>query len=204
MQHEPSKREVALTKFFLHTPARSIYRSFADSIPLQGNESVLDFGSGYGTVAKWIAPRLRSGQLTCADISSLWQAECRKHLAKFENISYFNDDIYQLDASEQFDIIYAHFVLHDLPYPELETVIPHLVQLLKRGGTLVIREPISDPKKFQTICELLLQQKLRLLQTRQHFIPLMGKSFDILYQKRALNIPNAPHTPPKSGQTDPG
>lgn len=204
MQHEPSKREVALTKFFLHTPARSIYRSFADSIPLQGNESVLDFGSGYGTVAKWIAPRLRSGQLTCADISSLWQAECRKHLAKFENISYFNDDIYQLDASEQFDIIYAHFVLHDLPYPELETVIPHLVQLLKRGGTLVIREPISDPKKFQTICELLLQQKLRLLQTRQHFIPLMGKSFDIHYQKRALNIPNAPHTPPKSGQTDPG
>lgn len=204
MQHEPSKREVALTKFFLHTPARSIYRSFADSIPLQGNESVLDFGSGYGTVAKWIAPRLRSGQLTCADISSLWQAECRKHLAKFENISYFNDDIYQLDASEQFDIIYAHFVLHDLPYPELEKVIPHLVQLLKRGGTLVIREPISDPKKFQTICELLLQQKLRLLQTRQHFIPLMGKSFDILYQKRALNIPNAPHTPPKSGQTDPG
>ena len=203
MQHEPSKREVALTKFFLHTPARSIYRSFADSIPLQGNESVLDFGSGYGTVAKWIAPRLRSGQLTCADISSLWQAECRKHLAKFENISYFNDDIYQLDASEQFDIIYAHFVLHDLPYPELEKVIPHLVQLLKRGGTLVIREPISDPKKFQTICELLLQQKLRLLQTRQHFIPLMGKSFDILYQKRALNIPNAPHTPPKSGQTDP-
>lgn len=204
MQHEPSKREVALTKFFLHTPARSIYRSFADSIPLQGHESVLDFGSGYGTVAKWIAPRLRSGQLTCADISSLWQAECRKHLAKFENISYFNDDIYQLDASEQFDIIYAHFVLHDLPYPELEKVIPHLVQLLKRGGTLVIREPISDPKKFQTICELLLQQKLRLLQTRQHFIPLMGKSFDILYQKRALNIPNAPHTPPKSGQTDPG
>ena len=204
MKHEPSKREIALTKFFLHTPAKTIYRSFADSISLQGYEKVLDFGSGYGTVAKWIAPRLRSGQLTCADISSLWQAECRKHLAKFENISYFNDDIYQLDASEQFDIIYAHFVLHDLPYPELETVIPHLVQLLKRGGTLVIREPISDPKKFQTICELLLQQKLRLLQTRQHFIPLMGKSFDILYQKRALNIPNAPHTPPKSGQTDPG
>ena len=124
MKHEPSKREIALTKFFLHTPAKTIYRSFADSIPLQGNEIVLDFGSGYGTVAKWIAPRLRSGQLTCADISSIWQAECRKHLAKYKNIIYFNDDIYQLGPLEQLDIIYAHFVLHDLPYPELETVNP--------------------------------------------------------------------------------
>ena len=185
MKHEPSKREITLTKFFLHTPAKTIYRSFADSIPLQGNEIVLDFGSGYGTVAKWIAPRLRRGQLTCADISSLWQAECRKHLAKYKNIIYFNDDIYQLGPPEQFDIIYAHFVLHDLPYPELETVIPHLIKLLKRGGKLYIREPISDRKKFHTICELLLQQKLQVLQISQHFIPLMGISLDIHYQKRA-------------------
>ena len=86
MQHEPSKREIALTKFFLHTPAKTIYRSFADSISLQGHEKVLDFGSGYGTVAKWVAPKLTSGQLTCADISSIWQAECRNHLAKYKNI----------------------------------------------------------------------------------------------------------------------
>ena len=204
MKHEPSKREIAFTKFFLHTPAKTIYRSFADSISLQGHEKVLDFGSGYGTVAKWVAPRLTSGQLTCADISSIWQAECRNHLAKYKNITYFNDDIYHLDPSEQFDIIYAHFVLHDLPYPELKKVISHLIKLLKIGGKLYIREPVSDRNKFHTICKLLLQQKLQVLQTNQHLIPLMGTSFDIHYQKRALNHFNAPHTPPKSGQTGPG
>lgn len=204
MKHEPSKREIALTKFFLHTPAKTIYRSFADSIPLQGNENVLDFGSGYGTVAKWVAPKLTSGQLTCADISSIWQAERRNHLAKYKNITYFNDDIYHLDPSEQFDIIYAHFVLHDLPYPELKKVIPHLIKLLKIGGKLYIREPVSDRNKFHTICKLLLQQKLQVLQTNQHLIPLMGTSFDIHYKKKALNHFNAPHTPPKSGQTGPG
>lgn len=177
--YEPPKTEIFLTKFFIHTPFKEIYRSFASSIILKGDEEVLDFGSGYGTVAKYVAPRLTDGNLTCVDISKIWQYECRGYLRNFKNIYYFNDHIYRLDALEKFDIIYVHFVFHDICHIELEKIISHIIKILKTGGTLYIREPMSNKKVF----ELLNKSNLQIVKSKKIFIPLMGTSYEIQYKK---------------------
>lgn len=176
---EPSKTEILLTKFFIHTPFKEVYHSFARFITLRGDEKGLDFGSGYGTVAKYIAPRLTKGNLTCVDISKIWQQECQSYLRNFKNIYYFNDHIYRLGSLEKFDFIYVHFVLHDLSHSELERVISCLIEMLKPGGMLYIREPINNKKVF----ELLKQHNLQIIKSNQAFIPLMGKSYEIQYKK---------------------
>ena len=55
MKYEPTYLEMFLTKLAFVFCGKSVYRSFADSLPLEGGERVLDFGCGMGTVAYHVA-----------------------------------------------------------------------------------------------------------------------------------------------------
>ena len=70
MKYEPSRLEILLTRLAFYFYGKSVYRSFADRLPLKGGERVLDFGCGMGTVAYYVAKRLPLGHLICLDISS--------------------------------------------------------------------------------------------------------------------------------------
>ena len=96
---------------------------------------MLDFGCGMGTVAYYTAktdswtidlPGYFRKMVKCLsqDIASPWQ--CR--------LSAMGTPVL---AEESFDLIYCHFVLHDIAEGELERVIPELVKSLKSGGVLV-------------------------------------------------------------------
>src|SRR5690606_36661208 len=88
MKNEPALLEIFLTKLAFIFYGKSVYQAFADRLPLNGRERVLDFGCGMGTVAYYVAKKLPHGHLTCLDISERWLNACRKTLRSYDNIVY--------------------------------------------------------------------------------------------------------------------
>lgn len=183
MKHEPFRFEIFLTRvaFFLY--GKSVYKAFADRLPLHGGERVLDFGCGMGTVAYYAAKKLPHGQLTCLDISESWLNVCRKTLRKYENVAFLQAEASVL-TEDSFDVSYCHFVLHDISESELETVIPALVKSLKPGSVLVFREPLNEAKQLSVIKRLIEQSGLSHKDSRVTDVPLMGNVLESVYTKQ--------------------
>ena len=143
----PSKREIKLNVFatcYLMAPS---YKNYINKMNLSGHEHVLDFGSGAGPSASYIANKLSKGdgELTCLDISPTWMTVIKARLADYNNINFILGDITQLEIEEGiFDKILIHFVLHDIDQNIRNAVISNLATTLKTGGKIYIREPSSD------------------------------------------------------------
>jgi ubiquinone/menaquinone biosynthesis C-methylase UbiE len=182
MKQEPSRFEIFLTRLAFIFYGKSVYQSFANRLPLAGNEQVLDFGCGMGTVAYYTAKRLKSGHLTCVDISSRWLKICRKTLRRHTNVTIAQADVHSL-TENSLNMIYCHFVLHDISEDELKIIIPSLVKVLKSGGVLIFREPLKDVNKLTLIKQILTQNKLLHNESRVIDIPLIGSSIESVYIK---------------------
>jgi SAM-dependent methyltransferase len=144
---DPSRLEIKLNVFTTCYLLNSAYEKYIDGMNLTGNEKVLDFGSGPGSAAQLIAPKLISpgGQLTCLDISPTWMKVIKSRLSDHRNIQFKLGDIRRLELEkESFDIILIHFVLHDIDPGIRQEIIRRLTYLLKVGGRLYIREPRSN------------------------------------------------------------
>ncbi len=143
MSYEPSTMEICLT-LGIGAIIAPCYRSYVNSLPLQEDEKVLDFGSGSGILSRHLAARLArgGGHLTCVDISSRWMKVIRNTLRRFDNVSYQLGHITQVDLPDaSFDTILIHFVLHDIPAAERPLIVQTLGRKLKPGGRLILREP---------------------------------------------------------------
>ncbi|HOQ38054.1 MAG TPA: class I SAM-dependent methyltransferase [Acetivibrio sp.] len=183
MKYEPTHLEIFLTRIVFFLCGKPVYRTFADRLPLDGGEQVLDFGCGMGTVAYYAAKKLTHGHLTCLDISERWLNACRKTLRGYGNISFLLWESLQL-ANESFDVVYCHFVLHDISESELERVIPELAGCLKPGGVLVFREPFNETNKISLIKRLVEQNRLISKDSRITDIPVMGNALECVYIKK--------------------
>jgi SAM-dependent methyltransferase len=183
MKYEPTYPEIFLTRIALLLYGKPVYKAFADRLPLDGGERVIDFGCGMGTVARYVAKKLSRGQLFCIDISERWLKACRKTLRGFENVVFLEWGSAAL-ANESFDVVYCHFVLHDIPDSELVRVIPVLAGAIKPGGAFVFREPLSDTGKIGVIKRLTEQNGLSPRDSRITDIPVMGNALESIYIKR--------------------
>ncbi len=108
MNHEPGIIEIFLT-VASGMLFRGMYREYVDRLGLKGSEHVLDFGSGSGNPARFIAPRLAhgGGHLTCVDISKKWMEVARKRLGKYPNVEFKLGDIAALDIpNASYDIVF--------------------------------------------------------------------------------------------------
>ncbi|HEX38370.1 MAG TPA: class I SAM-dependent methyltransferase [Candidatus Cloacimonetes bacterium] len=133
------------------------YNKYIDSIPLNGDEQVLDFGSGGGVASKLLAKKLSTGHLTCLEPSKCWIKRLRKRLKKFKNVTLINTYIDQADLQDDtFDIILIHHVLHDIHPDKRADVLKNLSRILKPNGRIYIREPIkkSHGMPYEEIREL--------------------------------------------------
>lgn len=182
MKYEPSLLEIFLTRLSFLLYSKSVYRAFADRLPLNGKEQVLDFGCGMGTVAYYLAKRLPYGHLTCMDISRRWLKVCRKTLRSHGNIAYRQSES-PMFGKESFDLVYCHFVLHDISESELRDIIHALAESLKPGGVLVFREPLRERGKIGVIKHLIEQNSLFLKESRITDIPLLGNALESVYIK---------------------
>lgn len=162
--------------------ASPVYKAFADRLPLQGSEQVLDFGCGIGTVAYYAAKRVPHGHITCLDISKRWLDVCRKRLRGCGNFTF----LYTLTPTLQedsYDVVYCHYVLHDISDCDLEKIIPVLEKSLKPGGSLVFREPLKHAEKLSLIKSLMKRCGLSLKDSRITDVPWMGNALESIYTK---------------------
>ena len=183
MKYEPTCLEIFLTRRAFLFVGESVYKSFAERLPLEGGEKVLDFGCGMGTVAYYVAKKLPHGHLTCLDISGRWLNACRKTLHCFRNIIFMQCKFPELE-NESFDAAYCHFVLHDIPERELERIIPALIKSIKPHGLFIFREPLNDTKKISVIKRLTGQNNLILKDSRITDVPVMGNALESVYVKQ--------------------
>jgi len=183
MKHEPTFLEIFLTRIAFLLFGNSVYKTFADRLPLEGGERVLDYGCGMGTVAYYAAKKLPRGHLICLDISGRWLNACRKTLHCFQNIIFMQCESPELE-NESIDVAYCHFVLHDISENELERVITALAKSLKPGGTFIFREPLNETEKISIIKRLIEQNRLSLKDSRITDIPLMGNAIESVYIKK--------------------
>lgn len=182
MNYEPTRLEIFLTRLAFCLCGKSVYQTFANRLPLEGEEQVLDFGCGMGTVAYYVAKRLPYGALTCLDTSKRWLNVCIKNLSKFDNTIFLLGEATLL-LKESFDVVYCHFVLHDISDRELERVIPALVRSLKSGGMFIFREPLDEADKLNNMKRLIEHNHLLHKDSRITDIPRMGNALESVYVK---------------------
>ena len=183
MKYEPSRLEIFLTRIAFLFYGKSVYRAFANSLPLKGSDRVLDFGCGMGTVAHYTAKMLTNGHLTCLDISERWLNECRKNLRAYGNVTFVQTEDPAFE-NKSFNLVYCHFVLHDIPEEQLKKIIPVLAESLKPGGMLVFREPLKETEKISLIKNLMEQNWLFPKCCRITDIPVMGNALECVYIKQ--------------------
>lgn len=182
---EPPPLEVKLTLGLGKTLLSPYYRTFAKSLNLQGNEQVLDFGSGSGICSRHIAEQLRqAGHLDCVDISQVWHQVIKKTLIKYSHVNYYLGKLDQLNLSENtYDLIVIHFVLHDIHNNERFGIINKLSALLKSGGCIFIREPQNHGLTLNEIENYTNNSDLNPVKLHKNNIWFM-KVYDVILQKR--------------------
>jgi len=176
---EPSAIEVAVNPFLNRTLLAPYHNALVRRLKLRGDENVLDYGSGCGVLSGKIARALHpSGALTCVDISRLWLETARKELRRFANVSFCLGEIGALDLKPgSYDLVFMHFVLHDLPADGRLPVIQRLAGLLKPGGALFLREPVNPSHGMPAaeIQSLMRQAGLQQVECVQEKIALIGE-----------------------------
>lgn len=182
MKREPTFLELLLARLAFFFCGKPVYKAFADHLPLSGGERVLDFGCKMGTMAYYAAKKLPHGHLTCLDISGRWLNACRKTLRRYRNVTFLQPESSAL-SKDSFDVVYCHFVLHDISENELERVIPTLVKSLKSDGVLVFCEPLHEAEKLSVIKRKIEQNGMSLKDSRVTDIPLMGNALESIYTK---------------------
>lgn len=177
--------EIFITWIAIRVAGTSVYKKFADSLGLHGQEQVLDFGCGLGTVARYTAPQILGGRLVCADISRQRLKQCKKIVKKFGNVECTdlstNDNPFQ---EESFDVIYCHFVLHEIEDIELKNTLERMFRWLKTQGKLVFREPAKDSARLRHIDITLQGIGFVRDSTLITDIPLMGNAIEGRYTKK--------------------
>lgn len=186
MSHEPGIIEIFLT-VVLGTLFGSMYKEYVDRLGLKGSERVLDFGSGSGNLARFIAPRLAQGggHLTCVDISKKWMGVARRRQGKYPNVDFKLGDIATLDIpNASCDVAFIHFVFHDIDAAERPRITRNLVPKLKDDGTLFIREPMRFISRDE-IRQLMRQNGLEEVESRVAEIKTQGPVYEGIFRHAA-------------------
>jgi ubiquinone/menaquinone biosynthesis C-methylase UbiE len=176
--------EIIITEFVLRVAGKSVYKKFADSLELQGSEQVLDFGCGLGTVARYVAPLISDGKLVCADISPKRLNQCQQTLRRHKHVECIdllsNSDPFE---DETYDVIYCHFVLHEIDDSQLRRTLQRMFRWLKSQGKLVFKESANDSTRLRDIDNTLQEIGFVRDSTKITDIPLMGNAIEGRYTK---------------------
>src|SRR5215217_5901011 len=111
--------------------------TIVDSLPLRGDETVLDLGCGTGTLTRHLAAKLPKGHVIAIDRSANMVDSARAHLEpEFgDRVSYLQASLDELDYHAIADLAFSNATFHWLPdHPKLFNVI---FASLKPGGWLI-------------------------------------------------------------------
>ena len=157
-------------------------------LELKGDECVLDFGSGSGRIAYWIAPRVKKvvGLEVTPEMIEL--AEKHRTASNVEFILY--NGTHYPDLPCLFDLILSIGVFQAIRGEVLKRAVSELTKYLKSGGKFCLIEQASDnPKLGRPRVKEYLQgfQKME-LKPLQHY-PLRKGRWWLLYLIRYGFVP---------------
>jgi cyclopropane fatty-acyl-phospholipid synthase-like methyltransferase len=128
--------------------ARDYVHRLTESIDLSGASSVLDFGCGFGHVARELAPRVQT--LSLWDSSAHVRSLARLRVADIPNIQLVDltaDENVNLHQGE-FDLILVHSVVQYMTLEELNTWLERWRRLLRPGGRLILSDLVQPGAGF--------------------------------------------------------
>lgn len=143
---EPGRGEVFAAPLFTNLLLSPLYRRYVDQMDLRGDERVLDYGCGSGAAARHLAKRLEAGggRLTCMDVSERWQRTARRALRAHPDAEFRLGDVRMMGLpTASFDVVLAHWMLHDIHPQDRPAIVTELARLLRPGGRLFSREPTA-------------------------------------------------------------
>jgi SAM-dependent methyltransferase len=121
---------------------RTVENSAAYLVPeLAAGRTLLDVGSGPGTITVDFAQRLAPGRVVGVDASAEIVAQAAQHAreAGVENVEFVTGDAYHLDfPDDSFDIVHAHQVLQHLADPV--SALVEFRRVAKPGGIVAARD----------------------------------------------------------------
>lgn len=143
MSYESPGLKIKLVERIFFFIAKKLYKNSAKALKLQGNEKILEFGSGGGQLTTQMQRYLGAGsEIYCLDISEYWQKIIRKRLKKYKNVKYRLRNLMEEDLDEKdFDLVVLHLAFHHLKDSDKLVVAKKFYELLKPGGKLFLREP---------------------------------------------------------------
>ncbi len=128
-----------LDDFLIRNFAYFNYKNYVRELNLQGNEKVLEVGSGGGNLSRFLAEKVR--ELICIDKSSYWIEKSKKRLKGFKNIKFEISDLLDFNKEDYFNVAIIHYVLHDINKKNRLKTIKILKDKLEKNGKIYIREP---------------------------------------------------------------
>jgi ubiquinone/menaquinone biosynthesis C-methylase UbiE len=164
----------------------SLYRRYAESIELKGDEAILDFGCGSGGIAENLVRRVPNGSVTCIDISPPMLAIASRRLRRYPNARCIVGRMEAIDLSAaSFDVVVIHNALHDIPEPERSATVAEVARLLRPGGRLHFREPTDDKHglRLAVYRELMHTAGLEEVRGQEKKIFPIGPVFDAVFAK---------------------
>ncbi len=182
---EPGRGEVLMTRYLLGTIGRLWYGKYFNGLELNGGERVIDYGSGAGIGAAYVARKLgKGGRLTCVDISRAWLDEARRRLRGYSNVDFRLGDICCPGLPDgAYDAAIVSFVLHDMGEEERPRKLGCLAKKLKAGGKIFIREPVSLISRRE-IRKLMADAGMEEAGSADGRVPTMGPTFEATYVRR--------------------
>ena len=143
----PSKTLAWFYSLFCPVYGRSYYKALLKELGLNGSESILDFGSGTGVLAKKIIKELSNdGKLTCLDLSEAFLNKVRKKLCRNTNVNFVLGDIRELNIpSNSFDKILITWVIHHIEDEQRAGLVQSIIDTLKADGKIYVIEFLTLP-----------------------------------------------------------
>jgi len=188
---QPTFIEKLLDSVFNNKLGNRLYKSYIKTLGLQGNERILDFGSGSGAASRHIAEILSkdNGRLTCLDMSEAWMGIARKRMEKYANVEFKLGDILTVDIDDAaYDAVFVHFILHDVEKDQRQRIVNALSRKLKAGGRLYIREPIKESHGMppDEICQLMTHSGLEEVEHKITKAIIPGPMYTGVYAKPCI------------------
>ena len=110
---------------------------FLKHLPREG--SFLDFGTGFGYIANFIALESINRRVTGIDIEENRILTAKKTIGERKNISFICGDLREINT-EKFDSVAMADVLHHIPVSQHKDFIGCLYDKVKDNGIFIIRD----------------------------------------------------------------
>ena len=143
----PSKVFAWFYSLFCPFYGRKYYKELLKDLELDGSESVLDFGSGTGVLAKKIIKQLSNdGKVTCLDLSEAFLNKVRKKFRKNSNVDFVLGDVREMSIpSNSFDKIFITWVIHHIEADQRSGLLQSIINTLKANGKIYVIEFLTPP-----------------------------------------------------------